>query len=436
MLAMGLAIAFGGLAFRRGEEVIGGGRAARPARAAPGRDRLAVPLAAGRAARPQRARVRGDHRPLGRRSCAARRRTSWATAWSPPTTRPSRGRAPLRRRADPLEPRGPQPQTISSVATIGCERPGHRRLAQQPAVEPVGQARHGLHADAVRVGRVHDPCRHPARDQRGASGRPGSARPAAWPPPGARRRRGSPRGSSSDARREAGRHRAPRAAGESTETSTSPVSSRRGSSGRPRGSARWRPSTIAARPSAPPASRCRSEPRVPADDRRGRLPLRVDLEAHAAGGPRSSTTVWTTRPPVGHAGPARPPCARCGRLPGAPPRHVRAASRGARGAARWQGPPRSVRPRRRARRGAARPWRHHEGAPLAVGPAVATQEIPAVDLEGGQPAAHAGRHLDGRPALRPAGCGGSAGRRLRSHAWRESSGGVGRRGGRDPAGRS
>ena len=89
-----------GLVFRRGRGGVGRRRAARAGRAAAGRDGRAVPLAAGRPARPQRAGVRGDHGPLGRRASRGGGARSWATASWPPTTRRSRGPAPLIGRAD------------------------------------------------------------------------------------------------------------------------------------------------------------------------------------------------------------------------------------------------------------------------------------------------------------------------------------------------
>ena len=70
MLAMGLAISFSGLVFRRGEEASADVARAGPGGSPAGRDRRAVPVAAGRPARPQRAGVRGDHGRAGSRSGA------------------------------------------------------------------------------------------------------------------------------------------------------------------------------------------------------------------------------------------------------------------------------------------------------------------------------------------------------------------------------
>ena len=92
-LAMGLAVSFSGLVFRRGEEASAEAVTRRPGRPAARRDRRAVPHAAGRAARPQRA-VRGrDHRALGRRTARGGGGRAGRRRWSPPTTRPSTGTA-------------------------------------------------------------------------------------------------------------------------------------------------------------------------------------------------------------------------------------------------------------------------------------------------------------------------------------------------------
>ena len=191
---LGLAISFSGLVFRRGEEAAADRGGDRVRGSAPGRDGLAVPVAAGCAAQAQRAGMGRDHGALAGR---ATRRDGGVTRSGP------RGviRPNLAEPTEAVVSRTPRSRGSSSGgARARVSRPARSTPTVGRLASPGGRSRRAS-TRARRDARRRPAMRRPRRRRRcprrppsprppaRSPGRPGCCRPIAWSTSPSRRRR-------------------------------------------------------------------------------------------------------------------------------------------------------------------------------------------------------------------------------------------------------